>query len=353
MPRFGDEFCGRLDPDGRYAIWRERKVSGYRLKRKGDDLYAQRSEEMRVMQSEVSLGLVYNPESGVPRSMSALLSFHASRVAEGSVSDLGSSKLINSEKFRTKRGERGITAYGKRLVRNGVLLLEKTYGKDCLSFFTGTFPTMSEDDAASVVLNWSKGLNLFIKNLHYALAKKGLPTMSVGCVEIQSRRAQRTGEHGLHLHLVFVGRKKNKTWALTPKQLEKIWKRTWEKNLQQKYVWSAAVNVQRIVKSASSYLAKYLSKGLPSKSQKSPSTEKQAGYPSAWYACSMSLRKWIKENTWRGNDCARFLMAAIELKDERVIYKNVIPRILNSGNVVIVCGYGSTSFTNFSSLGTG
>lgn len=353
MPKFGREDCGRLDPDGRFAVWKNRKRKSYQLRPKRLDVYGEKSEEMRVLWAEDHADVTYDPYSGVERNMSNLCQQLAAEAARFAPKGLGSSKVFNSATGRSPRGSTGLTRHGKRLVRNGVAILEQAYGKDCMSFFTGTFPAMSDEDAASVVDNWAKGLNNFCKKVQRRLEKFKCCKLLVGCIEVQEKRRQRTGEHGLHLHMIFHGRRKGRSWALAPKQIQKIWEQSWKPYLTGVYDWNAATNIQRIVRSASAYLSKYMSKGLQNQALRSSETREEIPLVASWYVCSKSLRKWIETNTWRGFDCGEYIKQILAEHSRDVIFNNVVVKLLPSGSCVVVCGYGSTVYRNFNTVVNG
>jgi len=346
MPKFGSEFSGRLDPDGRFAVWRNKKTRNVKLKPAGETPYGKASEEEKLDHIEKNCGLEYNSDSGMPRTIENMLAFQCERQREREPEAQGSSKLINSA-TRRRRGSGGLTPHGKRLVRNGVSLLEFRVKREHLSLFTGTFPPMQPEDENAVVENFAKGINNFVKKLKRRCEKHGLCSMFVGAIEIQKIRSNETDEHGLHLHLVFQSRKPGKTWAITKEEIQELWQETWQTYLTVQYNWHAATRSERIVKSASAYLAKYMSKGSLNRLQLSNVMPEEIPLVSAWYVCSDLLRKWIEKNTYRGDACGELLYEKLRNDHSDVLFRDAIVREFRSGRVAIICVYGTIRHTNF------
>lgn len=256
------------------------------------------------------------------------------------VAPLGLSKLAKSEKTKKPRGQKGITSHGRRTIRGGVTLLERTYGRDRLSFITLTLPPAIAEDLSG---RWSHVVDLMKRRLIYSNELHELPTEIIACTEVQEKRYERTGEVALHLHIVMVGRHSRGAWCYSPRQLEKMWseccktavrnviepdKRVTSRvtsskpdsrfngsgnttdstnsnansngnangNVHTEVNWNAAVNVQRIKKSASAYMGKYLSKGTQT-AQKIIDSGKGHLLPKAWYFCTQVLLDRIKMAT--------------------------------------------------------
>lgn len=340
------KWIGRIDPDGRYALHREKFVDCSDPRKTPPapkDVWALlvfvpdmlcphligRDKVSRYGCSVPTLPLVvaaYNALSGNA----------AARRLSGAA-PLGLSMSLSQRK-RRKRGEKGITAHGKRIVRNGATLLERRYGKDCMAFATLTFPSLSEEDWQIVIENWSKRFNAFLHRLSEYLKRQGLPGDYVGCVEVQEKRHMRTGEPGIHVHLTFKARHKGKAWLLTPKKLRSLWKNVWTKVLKSGYDWNATENLQRVVKSVVNYLAKYLSKGYKSVNLQGSETMK-VSVP-AWYACSNRLRLTIKANTHKSYAIGEWLRDAVVDDKDMFKWMNFIELEARSGIRYVACYFG-------------
>lgn len=212
---------------------------------------------------------------------------------------LGSSNVLISHtglSERARRGVNGISSHGKKLVRNACLRLDRESPGD-LSFLTLTLPNISQVEAVTLSRNWAEIIRKFNQWLKRALIRGGCTGESVGVTEVQASRFATSGVFALHYHCCFVGRKRrNCAWALVPRDIREAWKAILLKYLshtQECYDWRSVENIQRVKKSVSAYLGKYISKGLGRDLNDSSSV---AGcvtdlYPSSWYSCSDSLRQ--------------------------------------------------------------
>lgn len=214
--------------------------------------------------------------------------------APGLGANLDSSMVTNSH--RRPRGQKGISRYGGKLVRNGAFVMERDFQRSRLSFLTLTIPNVSVGESKKLSEHWSEVVRVFCQRLRRALRGKRLPGEIVGVTEVQEKRAAMTGVFGLHLHMVFVGRKRKHGWALTPAVIKEMWKSALKKyldNPEDSYDWRAVENIQQVKKSASAYLGKYLSKGFKS-AQKLRALFPDVKFPSNWYICTTEIRKCVK-----------------------------------------------------------
>lgn len=207
------------------------------------------------------------------------------------VADLGLSKVPNSHKVRATRGSGGITSLGRKMLRNACTLLQRENQHFRLSFLTLTVPRCTMAEYAVVAENWSEITRQYQQYLRRRLAAKGLTGELVTCSEIQEERYENTGVPCLHLHIVFRGKcLRGASWAVTPKDCAKGWKRILSRFLPGARDWSACENLRMVRKSASAYLGKYMSKGA-----QAVQSLKDKGLvhmlPSAWWNCTLSLRK--------------------------------------------------------------
>jgi hypothetical protein len=149
-----------------------------------------------------------------------------------------------------------------RNIRNAGFLLQELYGKDQLSFLTLTLPNVSQESINNIAAHWGKVVNHFLTWLGQKVKAIGLPFEYVYCTEIQEKRKSKYGHTALHLHMVFVGKKRYSNWAVTPIQCRKAWIRAIRNYCSEDYIDGRAVeNLQKVKTSASGYLSKYLSKG--------------------------------------------------------------------------------------------
>lgn len=150
-----------------------------------------------------------------------------------------------------------------RRIRNAGYLLEQWYGKDNLSFLTLTLPNLNDSDLALCCENWGRMVDNFIRSMKQRLKKKGVEFHYVYCTEIQPSRLITRGEYAPHLHMCFRGRSgKKKPWYVSPKQVRASWTACISNIVgHRKFDNRAVENIQRVRKSCSRYLSKYISKG--------------------------------------------------------------------------------------------
>lgn len=208
---------------------------------------------------------------------------------------------------RSKRGTHGITRHGRNLIENAGLIMERKYSIRQLTFATVTLPTVQPVVAEKIAGQWSQIVRRFVQSLRRGLQSKALPSEVFGVTEIQEKRFARTGIPALHLHLVFVGRKKRKSsWLVNRKNIRRWWKQALKNYVPADTDFTATENVVAVRKSAASYLGKYMSKG----SQSADNVIRECGQqwlPSSWYTITDSLRKEVLASVLRGESVGELL----------------------------------------------
>lgn len=256
---------------------------------------------------------------------------------EGGGLPLGSSNVPKPHKTRKRRGEGGITALGRKMLRNAAELLQRESGHFRLSFLTLTVPGCTEAEYEGLVADWGEITRQALQNLRRRLLSRELPGEVLCCTEIQEKRAAAGGLPALHLHVVFQGKTlKGGAWALTPKWVRKMWKRILAPRLPSVSDWSAVENLKMVRKSAASYLAKYMSKGV---SVVSALVERGQGHllPSAWWNCTFSLRRRVRANGCSGYSIGSKLINLIDKgRFECFLYLHPIKLPLATGGEYIV-----------------
>lgn len=207
---------------------------------------------------------------------------------------LGSSHVSNSHSEdetppnKASRGAKGITAYGRSVVRNACQWFEDSFGVKNLSFLTCTLPPSAL--AAYTPEKWAECVRRFRKSLSYHLGRAQLCPSVVAVTEIQMRRYQaEQSQLPVHLHLVFQGRKTLKSWAYRPSFYQELWALACEGVLSCRSDWSASTRIESLRASSVSYMGKYMSKGNKGLSQAAV-----ASLPTSWYSVDNGLRKICK-----------------------------------------------------------
>lgn len=259
---------------------------------------------------------------------------------------LGLSKVSNLHREYSTRGRRGLTRYGKRQIEESIALLEEVYGRDRLSFFTGTLPP---EVGIFTCEQWTHLIKLFRQRLLAMFALKQLPPYLVGVFEIQTERFKESGQVCLHLHLVFVGRHKRKTWSFTPQELQAVWNRclniVMDGSLDESRM-AATCNVQRVRKSARAYLGKYISKSCNDIAKVEASGLSHT-LPRAWKVISRPLSRLYLSRVIRivGKDAEAMFDRFCNDADKMLRYIQPIDIELPGGNIWR-CGWSGT-LTNF------
>lgn len=250
------EFSGRLQPNGEICIWANRKTSMDDLVKPQTAAEVHRNEHrvawmMLQMQDEKTAAV-------------ASLYMGLSSVCN---SDKESLLRIRDEGTRApapkrRYGAKGITAKGRRMIRQSGYIMEREYGRDRLTFATATLPNLAEDVMQQIHENWGELVETYRRKISRHLRDKGLCGEIISVSEIQGDRYERTGIPVLHIHSLFVGKFARGKWLLSTSDHDKIWRSSIELvtgcRLLEEF---PGCQVQRVLKSAVAYMAKYMSKG--------------------------------------------------------------------------------------------
>jgi hypothetical protein len=246
------------------------------------------------------------------------------------------------DETRAVKGLKGITPYGARMVRNSAYVLENSVAKGRCIFATVTVPSIPEHKLAVVHQHWDKITEYYRLSLKRSLQRKGLAGELVTVSEIQTKRYQRSGLPVLHLHSVFVGVTTTGKFAITVEDHDNAWYRALRSviDISLSEV-STACNLQRVKKSASSYLGKYMTKGV-----KDIEAIVSAGYaswlPKHWWNCSRTLTKRVKADTRRIDVFADWLDSAAQIGGNEVwIWHRTVDLELEDGTTYSVARYGA------------
>jgi hypothetical protein len=213
---------------------------------------------------------------------------------------LGLSSETNSRTANKKstepKGRKGITSYGKKMVRSMVCLLEQLVDRRCLSFGTATLPSMSASDLAKVQHSWAQVVNRFFEELARHFKRAGQEFRYVHCTEIQPKRWMARREVGLHIHWLCVGRPSLAAkWTIAPHEVSEIWARVLGRVLGYQPDTSKATRVEVPKKSVKRELAKYLSKGCAVIQQIIDSGQGDR-LPNAWWGGLTDLKREVKKS---------------------------------------------------------
>ena len=214
-----------------------------------------------------------------------------------------------------RRGTKGLTSDGRKMVRNAVWRVQRLKGRKCLSFVTLTIPRVSFEEGWYVSTNWSEIVRIFYQKLGRRLESMGAPKLWASVTEMQPERSAREGHPALHLHFVIVGRlSRYSDWLFSPSDLRELWRSVLEPYIPGERDWSRCENVQQVRKDASAYMSKYLSKGVEG-GLGIRSDETGWSLPTAWYNIPLKLRQWIRENIRRDSEMMLLLEGIAAVTD--------------------------------------
>lgn len=196
-------------------------------------------------------------------------------------------------KKRGKYGKKGITGYGKKMLKSGGYLLQKSTRHYRLTFCTISLPSLPAEVRREVSEGWGQLLNRLVQYLSRKLERQGLPKAILCATEVQPKRLESSGEAYLHLHLIWPNHQdERRGWAIAPNDV-----RAWVTNyLETKHKTGAIehlhVNTQRVKDDAAGYLAKYISKGKDDVEAAIKDIGEE-GIPGQWWSMTKMLKDWV------------------------------------------------------------
>jgi hypothetical protein len=248
---------------------------------------------------------------------------------------------ISTKTPKTQSGTKGLTRHGARMLRQGAYLIEKRAGKDCVTFATATLPQVSDEELEQIESDWSNIVHRFVKRIRYQLEKKNLPAEVIHVTEVQTKRADNEGREIPHIHLVFQGRRKKQSWAITPKQITKWWKKAVGLKSTNTRTFSSSCQVARVKYSVSRYLSKYVAKSrIQTGESTSQSTLRKLSLKQ-WWGCTDSLRRNIFRSIRVVSDSSvEYLWRTHEKEDKTVWeYQGTISNPWDGGDIIF-CRFG-------------
>lgn len=269
-----------------------------------------------------------------------------SNMDSGALAPMGLSDVVNSHKSpvkKLKRGSKGVSSYGKRCVRSGLTLLEKRFGRGCISFGTATLPPMETHELETICLSWSDITRKFFQELTRLLERRGLSKDFVQVTEIQEKRYLAWGQVCPHLHWVMQGKLTTRShWLILPDEIRLLWARILSNCLGREVDCQAATRIEKPRKSLAVELGKYMSKGGKIIKQILDSDHAHL-LPSSYWGCSNPLRKEIKKGIkiMIGDECEAFIDSLDSLKSQGLASYIHIMKEIDEGYTICIglCGW--------------
>lgn len=291
------ELCARVYPNGEAIVWPARFQAMEGMPTPTEDSW----QAFRTMMCRMHLAALSLEEAkAFYMGLSNVSIFD--RVESGE-----RERELPASKVRARKGLKGLSPHGGRMVRNAIYTLERRYGSTRMCFSTVTLPALPRKQVRRIQENWGKVTEIFRLNIKRMLEAQNLSAEIVTVSEIQEKRYQKTGLPYLHLHSVFMGVLPSGRFAISIEQHDIAWYRAINSvvNINRSHVASAC-NLQRCFKSPALYLSKYLSKSV-----KSIETLVENGFidwlPHHWYNCTRSLSADVRSKTRRVDSMAQWL----------------------------------------------
>lgn len=216
-----------------------------------------------------------------------------SRMAPRSLLSAGPGGSKTESKARKKYGRKGITGYGRKMLKSGGKLLQESHRHYRLTFCTITLPDLPDTARKAVSEGWGKMLNRLIEFLSRRLVRQELPKAILCATEVQPKRLERTGQAYLHLHLVWPNHQDEKRgWAIAPNDV-RAWLNSYlETHYSLNDLGYINIDTQQVKQSAAGYIAKYISKGTDDVEAAIEDLGEE-GVPGQWWSMTKLLKEWV------------------------------------------------------------
>lgn len=219
--------------------------------------------------------------------------------------------LILPRCHRPQYGLKGMTGYGKKMVRSAATLIERWATRRRTTFCTISMPDLPQSQRVQLAEIWPEYVRQLIQFLVRRLERQGLPSAVCSVSEVQPKRLEGGGQAYLHLHLVWPNRRaRYGSWAVSALEI-RAWSESFLKRngLFPDGAW-VRCNVQPVKKSAAGYLSKYMSKGSSDIAAMAQDLGWEA-IPRQWWNMSRAARDLVKSELAHGDDVGRLILATV------------------------------------------
>lgn len=207
----------------------------------------------------------------------------------------------------SKRGLKGITSFGRNMLKSAGAIASKEYPQHRKTFCTITLPDMPQDDRRAVVKAWSEITRQLVQWVNRRIEPLGVPPLVFGCTEVQPRRLASTGEGYLHFHLMWLNiPARAGHWSIEPNDLRDWMASALVRIAGLESVGHVNVNVKPVEGSAASYMAKYLSKGAGQIAEALEDWGEDC-CPSTWWFMNKATRDGVKSRIVSGPETGSIL----------------------------------------------
>lgn len=221
--------------------------------------------------------------------------------------DVRLAKSRESSQPKKIYGQKGISANGKRTVKNSALLMEQEYGIKRLGFVTCTLPGYSKAEISYIASNWYQIQRRFFQKVRRLQERLKQPVDMISCTEIQERRYKKYGVVAPHLHFIYVCRTRahSRKFTILAETFRRFWRESVTQVLHKEFPqastnisYKASIDCQVITKSVYRYLSKYLSKGGRIISDIHENND-QNKLPRQWWTASKEMKAKFKKSIIR------------------------------------------------------
>lgn len=283
------KYRARIWPNGEFSVSYVNKTSPFENVKSNSTTVLPDESPWRMMEGD-RLALI--EEYGSIRAAMEALSPGYLDAAIGEVAHLG---LLDVAKTHTRapRGTKGITNYGRRMIRNGAYLLEEKCPKSGMGMITLTLPDLEPDDYVGAVAGWSEIMRQFLQWLGRRLRSAGAVPWVIGCCEVQEERMKKLGGLPLHAHLLIQTRTQD-GFVFSIADIRNKWEEVVTRcgKLQNRYSWQSATRIETVNETAGDYISKYVSKGIDSKCLEE--VQKHFRVPKTWWYGTNGIKTKIK-----------------------------------------------------------
>lgn len=331
MQKIVQQFTGKVYPDYSFSVGKLPTEKKRQAERDYDREFEQQFDEFSEIRS-----------NGVERYV------HREKFFTGYDSSNRFIKCSQSSQNFKPYGRKGLTRLGKKTVKNCAVLLERKYGIKRIGFITATLPNYSRRILHILSRMWQEVIRRFFQMIRRFQLRTGVSTHLVCCTEIQPKRYKKTGCIAPHVHFLYVCRTRahSKKFTILAGMFRRFWQQAIEQvialvdgEVSEKPAFKASIDAQVVKRSASGYLAKYMSKG-GSILETIHEDGMEAFLPKQWWTASNDMKQMLKEAIIHlDNATCNFLFYNLGdcLADGWLTWCNYVDVEINGENRIVGC----------------
>lgn len=195
-----------------------------------------------------------------------------------------------------KYGLKGITSYGRKVVRNIAYLFQESDEPEKLCMGTLTIPNFSEDAERKICSKWAYLTSRFFQAVKRRYAKFNRQFHYVSVTEIQPKRWAESHQVGLHLHFLYRAYYDNRSgrYLLDANWVRSTWRRLLYNLLEgSQPVENPNYRFDKVKTSAAAYMGKYMSKG-GNICEEVLEIKGEEYLPSQWWSADLESKRLLK-----------------------------------------------------------